>query len=114
MRTSMLTVSSCTCTAVQMYAFTPKLVTSVCDAAWKQLIRSPNRTCRFNTRIAARYSGCAGAYRERLILLDEYSATHGIPQSMVHELKGHLQLHFSSAEMSDEAVLAVYPTTVRR
>ncbi|KAF6266101.1 hypothetical protein COO60DRAFT_1697459 [Scenedesmus sp. NREL 46B-D3] len=55
-----------------------------------------------------------GAYRERLILLDEYSATHDIPQSMVHELKGHLQLHFSSAEMSDEAVLAVYPTTVRR
>jgi hypothetical protein len=57
---------------------------------------------------------CAGAYRERLILLDEYSATHDIPQSMIHELKGHLQLHFSSSEMSDEAVLGVYPTTVRR
>jgi hypothetical protein len=33
---------------------------------------------------------------------------------MKQELKGHLQLHFSSAEMSDEAVLGVYPTTVRR
>jgi hypothetical protein len=57
---------------------------------------------------------CAGAYRERLILLDEYSATHELPAAMKQELKGHLQLHFSSADMSDEAVLGVYPTTVRR
>jgi hypothetical protein len=29
-------------------------------------------------------------------------------------MKGHLQLHFSSADLSDEAVLAVYPTTIRQ
>jgi hypothetical protein len=29
-------------------------------------------------------------------------------------MKGHLRLHFSSAESSDEAVLAVYPTNIRR
>eukprot|EP00882_Tetradesmus_deserticola_P029635 GHRQ01033216.1.p1 GENE.GHRQ01033216.1~~GHRQ01033216.1.p1 ORF type:complete len:132 (+),score=4.38 GHRQ01033216.1:362-757(+) len=29
-------------------------------------------------------------------------------------MKGHLRLHFSSAEGSDEAVLSVYPTTIRR
>lgn len=29
-------------------------------------------------------------------------------------MKGHLRLHFSSAETSDEAVLSVYPTTIRR
>jgi hypothetical protein len=29
-------------------------------------------------------------------------------------MKGHLQLHFSSADLSDQAVLAVYPTTIRQ
>lgn len=29
-------------------------------------------------------------------------------------MKGHLQLHFSSADLSDEAVLGVYPTTIRQ
>ncbi|WIA36270.1 hypothetical protein OEZ86_007599 [Tetradesmus obliquus] len=55
-----------------------------------------------------------GAYRERLILLDEYAATHELPPAMKQELQGHLQLHFSSAETSDEAVLGVYPATLRR
>eukprot|EP00775_Hariotina_reticulata_P006152 gene6152-6389_t len=55
-----------------------------------------------------------GSYRESLIVLDEFSATHGIPQSLVQDMKGHLRLHFSSAESSDEAVLAVYPTNIRR
>lgn len=35
-------------------------------------------------------------------------------QSLKNAMKGHLRLHFSSAESSDEAVLSVYPTTIRR
>lgn len=55
-----------------------------------------------------------GAYRERLSVLDAYSATHEIPETLKADMKGHLRLHFSSAEGSDEAVLSVYPTTIRR
>jgi hypothetical protein len=35
-------------------------------------------------------------------------------QALKADMKGHLQLHFSSADLSDEAVLAVYPTTIRQ
>jgi hypothetical protein len=35
-------------------------------------------------------------------------------QTLKADMKGHLRLHFSSAEGSDEAVLSVYPTTIRR
>ncbi|KAF8054945.1 AKT1 [Scenedesmus sp. PABB004] len=55
-----------------------------------------------------------GAYRESLIVLDDFAATHGIPPPLLAAMKGHLRLHFSSAESSDEAVLGVYPTTIRR
>lgn len=47
-------------------------------------------------------------------MLDEYSATHDIPPALKSDMQGHLKLHFSSAETSDESVLAVYPTTIRR
>lgn len=60
------------------------------------------------------FTSPTGAYRERLIVLDEYSATHDIPPALMSDMKGHLKLHFSNAEMQDESVLSVYPTTIRR
>lgn len=35
-------------------------------------------------------------------------------QNLKNDMKGHLRLHFTSAEGSDEAVLSLYPTTIRR
>ncbi|WIA41476.1 hypothetical protein OEZ86_005053 [Tetradesmus obliquus] len=55
-----------------------------------------------------------GSYRESLIVLDEYSATHSIPPALKADMKGHLRLHFSTADFRDEAVLGVFPTTLRR
>jgi hypothetical protein len=56
----------------------------------------------------------SGAYRESLIVLDEYSATHGIPPRLKADMKGHLRLHFSTSDYRDEAVLGVFPTTIKR
>lgn len=55
-----------------------------------------------------------GSYRESLIVLDEYSATHSIPPAIKADMKGHLRLHLSTADFRDEAVLGVFPTTLRR
>uniref|UniRef100_A0A383WLL7 Ion transport domain-containing protein n=1 Tax=Tetradesmus obliquus TaxID=3088 RepID=A0A383WLL7_TETOB len=55
-----------------------------------------------------------GSYRESLIVLDEYSATHSIPPALKADMKGHLRLHFSTADFRDEAVLGVFPTMLRR
>jgi hypothetical protein len=49
-----------------------------------------------------------------LIVLDEYAATHGIPPRLKADMKGHLRLHFSTSDFKDEAVLGVFPTTIRR
>jgi hypothetical protein len=35
-------------------------------------------------------------------------------QALKADMKGHLQLHFSSADLSDKALLGVYPTTIRQ
>jgi hypothetical protein len=47
-------------------------------------------------------------------VLDEYSATHGIPPRLKADMKGHLRLHFSTSDFRDESVLGVFPTTIRR
>jgi hypothetical protein len=47
-------------------------------------------------------------------VLDEYSTTHGIPPRLKADMKGHLRLHFSTSDYRDDAVLGVFPTTIRR
>jgi hypothetical protein len=36
------------------------------------------------------------------------------PQNLKAAMKGHLALHFSSMDASDDAVLGKYPTNIRR
>ena len=37
-----------------------------------------------------------------------------VVQDLTDNMQGHLRLHFSSEEASDEQVLAIYPTSIRR
>lgn len=39
---------------------------------------------------------------------------HGVPVPMKHAMQDHLKLHLSSKEASDEEVLAIYPSAIRR
>ncbi|GBF99447.1 hypothetical protein Rsub_11933 [Raphidocelis subcapitata] len=57
-----------------------------------------------------------GAYRERMQCLVSYCNANNLPQDMKTNMQGLLRLHMSlqGESTSDEAVLAVFPTSVRR
>ena len=57
-----------------------------------------------------------GKYRERMQTLAAYCAANGLPPALKANMQGLLRLHMSlqGEATSDEAVLAVFPTSVRR
>lgn len=54
------------------------------------------------------------AYRETMQTLHNFSAVHHLSEKMKKSLKSQLKLEFHNREMSDEQVLAKFPTEVRR
>jgi hypothetical protein len=56
----------------------------------------------------------AARYRGRLAALQAYATANGLPKDLQSALRGHLRLHFSASEESDESVLAGMPGALRR
>ncbi|KAK9791836.1 hypothetical protein WJX73_006514 [Symbiochloris irregularis] len=55
-----------------------------------------------------------GRYRDRSMHLKNFSQANQLPQDLKDSMQEHLKLHFSNEEASDEAVLSIYPTALRR
>ena len=55
-----------------------------------------------------------GRFRDRSARLREFARLNGVPPDLVQSMDQHLKLHFANEEASDEAVLSVYPTAIRR
>ncbi|KAI8469642.1 MAG: hypothetical protein J3K34DRAFT_276757 [Monoraphidium minutum] len=66
------------------------------------------------TLLVTRSDEETGRYRSELAVLEQYGATHAIPQDLQSAMRGHLRLHYSAQESSDERVLAVLPSALRR
>ncbi|GBF99926.1 hypothetical protein Rsub_12619 [Raphidocelis subcapitata] len=66
------------------------------------------------TLLVTRTDAETGQYRSELAVLEAYSSTHAIPRDLQSVMRGHLRLHYSAQEASDERVLASLPTALRR
>ena len=55
-----------------------------------------------------------GKYREQMRALQGYSTMHSLPHDLRDSMQRHLKLHFYNADAADEAVLKVYPSSIRR
>jgi ankyrin repeat protein/CRP-like cAMP-binding protein len=55
-----------------------------------------------------------GAYRESIQTLKQYSTLHRFPKRLEKSLRAQLKLDFNNREISDEYVLANFPTETRR
>ncbi|GAX74508.1 hypothetical protein CEUSTIGMA_g1957.t1 [Chlamydomonas eustigma] len=55
-----------------------------------------------------------GKYRDQSANLREFTSTHSLPADLKESLQEHLRLHFDTSEASEEQVLSVYPTAIRR
>ncbi|KAI8473908.1 MAG: hypothetical protein J3K34DRAFT_391553 [Monoraphidium minutum] len=66
------------------------------------------------TLLVTRADGETGRYRSELAALDSYCTTHQIPQELQVAMQGHLRLHHSAREGSDDQVLAALPSSLRR
>ncbi|KAG2447077.1 hypothetical protein HYH02_007827 [Chlamydomonas schloesseri] len=53
-------------------------------------------------------------FRDRMYTLADFSKTNELPQSLHSAMKEHLDVTFHAEHASDEQVLAIYPTTIRR
>lgn len=55
-----------------------------------------------------------GNFRERSANLNQYTQTNHIPSELRESMQEHLRLHFDTENASDEQVLSIFPTTIRR
>eukprot|EP00884_Botryococcus_braunii_P009821 jgi/Botrbrau1/18840/Bobra.177_2s0005.1 len=55
-----------------------------------------------------------GQYRDRAANLKQFVQQHAIPSDLRESMQEHLALHFQNEDASDESVLSIYPTTLRR
>lgn len=55
-----------------------------------------------------------GKYREDMRALQCYATLHGLPPKLRDSMQRHLKLHFYNQTASDESVLKVYPSSIRR
>lgn len=55
-----------------------------------------------------------GAYREAIHVLRQYANLHSFPRALEKKLRGQLKLDFNNHEISDENVLAKFPSETRR
>lgn len=53
-------------------------------------------------------------FRDRVTNLKQFSENNSVPDGLHRAMKEHLELHFHSEQASDEQVLGIYPTTIRR
>lgn len=56
----------------------------------------------------------AGLYRDQMQVLQKFSAQHDLPEDIGESMLRHLKLHLNNQHISEEAVLAPYPTSIRR
>ncbi|KXZ41005.1 hypothetical protein GPECTOR_1004g270 [Gonium pectorale] len=54
------------------------------------------------------------AFRDSMSHLIEYSQDNELPERLQAAMKEHLVVHFDSAQTSDDQVLGIYPTSMRR
>jgi hypothetical protein len=68
------------------------------------------------TLLVTRQDEEIGQYRDRMQVLVSYCAANNLPRELKANMQGLLRLHMSlqGEATSDEAVLAVFPTSVRR
>ncbi|PSC71927.1 potassium channel SKOR [Micractinium conductrix] len=55
-----------------------------------------------------------GNFREQSANLIQYTQTNRIPPELKESMQEHLRLHFDTQDASDEQVLSIFPTTIRR
>ncbi|GAX77319.1 hypothetical protein CEUSTIGMA_g4765.t1 [Chlamydomonas eustigma] len=53
-------------------------------------------------------------FRQHMSNLDFYKQKHGIPKALCNSMEAHLKNHLDFADRSDEAVLNIYPSAMRR
>ncbi|GFR43530.1 hypothetical protein Agub_g4626 [Astrephomene gubernaculifera] len=54
------------------------------------------------------------AFRDSVSHLHEYSRDNELPERLYTAMKEHLEVHFDSAQSTDDQVLSIYPTAIRR
>ncbi|KAG2493569.1 hypothetical protein HYH03_008088 [Edaphochlamys debaryana] len=54
------------------------------------------------------------AFRDRMSNLNEYGQDNELPERLRKAMREHLEVHFDSAQTSDDTVLSIYPITMRR
>jgi len=55
-----------------------------------------------------------GRFRDRSARLRDFAARSGVPAELERSMDDHLKLYFANEEASDEAVLAVMPSAIRK
>ena len=55
-----------------------------------------------------------GRFRDRSARLRDFAARSGVPPELERSMDDHLKLYFANEEASDEAVLAVMPSAIRK
>ncbi|KAK9903334.1 hypothetical protein WJX75_003130 [Coccomyxa subellipsoidea] len=66
------------------------------------------------TLLVVKHDERTGRYRDLSTNLKEYIAVNEIPEDLNDSMHSHLRLHFNNEEASDEQVLHIFPTTIRR
>ncbi|GLI61752.1 hypothetical protein VaNZ11_004204 [Volvox africanus] len=54
------------------------------------------------------------SFRESMSHLHEYSRENDLPERLYKAMREHLEVHFDSMQTTDDSVLSIYPTTIRR
>ena len=55
-----------------------------------------------------------GRFRDSSARLRDFAARSGVPAALERSMDDHLKLYFANEEASDEAVLAVMPSAIRK
>ena len=55
-----------------------------------------------------------GKYRDQSANLRQFTAANRLPTELRDSLQEHLRLHFDTSEVSDEQVLSIFPSAIRR
>ncbi|CAL5221935.1 g4209 [Coccomyxa viridis] len=66
------------------------------------------------TLIVIKHDERTGRYRDLTTHLKDYIKVNEIPPDLNDSMQSHLRLHFNNEEASDEQVLVIFPTTIRR
>ncbi|GIL56055.1 hypothetical protein Vafri_11509 [Volvox africanus] len=54
------------------------------------------------------------SFRESMSHLHEYSRENELPERLYKAMRDHLEVHFDAIQTTDDSVLSIYPTTIRR